>query len=166
MWTHKGHTITITSIGEFEVAEGPKCHSLENAEKAIDRMVSARVKRKVSNLGLAVVSSGGEHRTIRGIHMGTGKPLYAEEGLKRDSYHLSELYPDVPWLVATIEEMNAASLREHHLRERVQKYQLMRNRGQQPNIEWVEEHLVNEYNARKKSAEESPEAEAWEGSEV
>lgn len=164
VWVYDGHEITVSPSGQFCIAEGSSHGTLLLAEAAVDRMVSSRKARKIVSMALPVVTQAGVRAHVKAIHAGTGAMLFEEPNVDVQRMGLgSGLYVDVPWIVATIEEMRHLDTARKTLREKLDGYQLrQRSHGTVRDVGQTEQMLREDHEKLLQRANFAPEAEAWE----
>ena len=163
VWTYKGHEITVSPSGQFCIAEGSSHSTFTLAQAAVDRMVTSRKARKIASMALPVVTQSGIHAHVKAIHGGTGEILFEESSVEVRRMGLgSGVYPDVPWVVATLEEMRRLDAARNTLRERIVGFQLRQlGHGTVRDVGQSEAMLREDYEKLRERAERAPEAAIW-----
>lgn len=161
-WEHEGRTIRLEKwSGTFDVDEGKNFDTLAAAKQSVERMNVAQRRRAQRELSLPVVLSTGRHATIRGLHLGHGALLFKEKEVI-ERFHSAEIYPDIGWIEATLEELRKQRAVVTELWDRVHPYVIDLRSRRHVDEEVGPDLLEKQYNELRKSAEESDEAKAWE----
>lgn len=128
--------------------------SAEALRGEIDAYTKAKYKAERTPLGLAVITVWGDRGTVVGIHMGTSQLRGFAELSKAPA-----VYPALPWIVATLVEMEAARAALRRLDELLRPYKIDTSRAygrvKADQYERLVEHLESEYMGKRARAEEA-----------
>lgn len=137
-----------TKYGEGEF-EGYSADSLANLKERIDQYRNREAKAR--KLSLPVILPNGQKATATGIHLSRGTIL----GLPGDDHHV---YPDVDWVIATLDRLRLLRQEINRTQERIRPYQITTHRGSIAKSEQAEvyaqmlDKLEQEYADKKTAA--------------